>query len=74
MTGAGSGLKLERDLVDDKPVDVLAAIVLRLLNERGQSITEYAILLTWIALLVIVAVSALGHSIGSVLSATASKV
>jgi Flp pilus assembly pilin Flp len=55
-------------------VDLYVAIVTRLLNERGQSMTEYAILITWVALLVIVGVSALGHSLSQLLSTTAGKV
>ena len=52
----------------------LRQIIARLAAQRGQSMTEYAILLTWICLLIFAAITTLGHNISSIFSSTAGRV
>jgi Flp pilus assembly pilin Flp len=49
-------------------------IMVRFASERGQTMTEYGILIAWIVLLVIVAATTLGGSISHLFSSTAGRV
>lgn len=51
----------------DRLVGVLRA-------QRGQSMTEYAILLVWICLLVFAAITSIGHNLAHLFNSTASRV
>ena len=49
--------------------------IIRVLSEqRAQTMSEYAILLVWIVLILIVAATTLGHSLSHVISSTADRV
>jgi Flp pilus assembly pilin Flp len=50
------------------------ALIARLLSERGQTMSEYAVLIVWICLVVVVAATTLGHNLSSLLNSTASRV
>jgi pilus assembly protein Flp/PilA len=49
-------------------------IMVKLASERGQTMTEYGILIAWIVLLVIVGATKLGGSVSHLFSSTAGKV
>jgi Flp pilus assembly pilin Flp len=49
-------------------------IMVRLASERGQTMTEYGILIAWVVLLVIVGATQLGGNISHLFSSTAGKV
>ncbi len=53
---------------------VIDALVVRLCSQAGQTMTEYAILITWLALLVIVAAGHLGSAITHLFSSSATKI
>jgi Flp pilus assembly pilin Flp len=55
-------------------MNVLRALLLRLTSQRGQTMSEYAVLITWLVLLVIVGATTLGHNLSQALSSTASRV
>jgi Flp pilus assembly pilin Flp len=55
-------------------MDALRRLLVRLTNDRGQTMTEYAVIVAWIALLVIVGATTLGSSISHLLSSTAGRV
>jgi Flp pilus assembly pilin Flp len=55
-------------------MNLLLTLLARLTSERGQTMAEYGVLIAWIALLVIVGVNTLGHSLTSIFSSTAGKV
>jgi Flp pilus assembly pilin Flp len=57
-------------MTDDVNVTWLTTAYVRLIDQRGQTMAEYAILLGVIALLVIAAAVVLGGSISSTLSKT----
>jgi Flp pilus assembly pilin Flp len=46
----------------------------RLARDHGQTMAEYAILIAWIVLLVVVAATQLGSTLSHALSSTASRV
>ena len=48
-------------------------IMIRLLSQRGQTMSEYAILVGWVALLVVVGGTRLGSAVSHVFSSTAGK-
>lgn len=50
------------------------AFLRRLRGEHGQSSTEYAILLVWVILLVITAMTTLGNVLSHALSSTAGRI
>jgi Flp pilus assembly pilin Flp len=52
----------------------LRRILDHLAAAEGQTLAEYAVVITWIALLVIVGVTTLGGSISHLLSSTATRV
>lgn len=47
---------------------------IRLLSQRGQTMTEYVILLVWIVLLIFAALTTLGRNLSHMLSSTAARV
>ncbi len=55
-------------------MDALRRLLDRLTGERGQTLAEYAVIITWIALLVIVGATTLGHSLSHLFSSTAGRV
>jgi pilus assembly protein Flp/PilA len=54
--------------------DFVTMLVIRMRNDEGQTMAEYGILVAVIALVVVVAAVALGGSLSSLFSSTASKV
>ena len=55
-------------------MSLLFNLIARLASDRGQTMAEYAVLIVWITLLVIVAASTLGHSLAGIFNSTASRV
>jgi Flp pilus assembly pilin Flp len=55
-------------------MNLIRSILVRLASERGQTLSEYAILITWLALLIVVGATTLGHNLSHALSSTASRV
>jgi Flp pilus assembly pilin Flp len=55
-------------------MNVLRVLLFRLASERGQTLGEYVVLITWVALLVIVGATTLGHSISTAFTHAAGKV
>jgi Flp pilus assembly pilin Flp len=55
-------------------MNLLRALLIRLSSQRGQTMSEYAILITWIVLLVVVGATTLGHNLSHALSSTAGRV
>ncbi|HEY5189563.1 MAG TPA: Flp family type IVb pilin [Solirubrobacteraceae bacterium] len=49
-------------------------LYIRLICQRGQTMGEYAILVAWVALLVIVGATKLGSSLSHAFSTTATKI
>jgi Flp pilus assembly pilin Flp len=64
---SGTGRLIEAMLWLRRVLDGLAA-------DRGQTLTEYAVIIVWVALLVIVGAKTLGSSISHLLSSTATRV
>lgn len=48
-------------------------LIVRVLSQRGQTMSEYAILVAWIALLVVVGGTKLGSTVSHMFSSTAGK-
>jgi Flp pilus assembly pilin Flp len=55
-------------------MDVIRALLFRLASERGQTMSEYAILITWVVLAVVVGATTVGHNLSHTLSSTAGRV
>jgi Flp pilus assembly pilin Flp len=55
-------------------MDALRQLLDRLTSDRGQTMAEYAVIIVWVALLVIVGATTLGSSISHLLSSTAGRV
>jgi Flp pilus assembly pilin Flp len=55
-------------------IRVCLTVLARLGRERGQTMSEYAILIAWVALLVVVGATTLGHDLSSTLNSTAARV
>ena len=53
---------------------LIARLYQTLADSRGQTMAEYAVIIVWIALLVIVGATTLGSSISHLLSSTAGRV
>jgi pilus assembly protein Flp/PilA len=54
--------------------DVVTMMIVRMRQEKGQTMAEYGILIAVIALIVVVAAVVLGGSISGLFSSTATKV
>jgi Flp pilus assembly pilin Flp len=55
-------------------MNALRGILNRLAADGGQTMAEYAVIITWIALLVIVGATSVGNSLSHLLSSTATRV
>jgi Flp pilus assembly pilin Flp len=53
---------------------LIARLYRALADARGQTMAEYAVILVWVALLVIVGATTLGSSLSHLLSSTATRV
>jgi Flp pilus assembly pilin Flp len=69
-----AGLKLAGHLVDGPSMNFVLSLFARLTSERGQTMAEYGVVVVWIALVVIVGATTLGHALESLFHSTASKV
>ena len=49
-------------------MNLVLLLLARLTSQRGQTMAEYGVLIAWVALLVIVGVSTLGHSLTTLFS------
>ena len=54
--------------------ELIARLYQTLADSRGQTMAEYAVIIVWIALLVIVGATTLGNSLSHLLSSTAGRV
>lgn len=54
-------------------MNLVLNLLARLTSQRGQTMAEYGVLIAWVALLVIVGVSTLGHSLTTLFGNTATK-
>jgi Flp pilus assembly pilin Flp len=52
---------------------LLVRILAQLFSERGQTLSEYAIIIVWIALVIIVGATKLGSSVSHVFGSEASR-
>jgi Flp pilus assembly pilin Flp len=58
----------------DRVTALIRFLYIRLICQRGQTMGEYAILVAWVALLVIVGATKVGSSLSHAFSMTATKI
>jgi Flp pilus assembly pilin Flp len=58
----------------DRVMALIRFLHIRLVSQRGQTMGEYAVLIAWLALLVIVGATKLGSSLNHLFSSTAGKI